>query len=189
MLSEGGDMTRNCKRLLLAGVLLCLCNRVCATPQKDALWEQQANAQKTWQVGLAKLLVTKAPQFKGLIELQRDLQLTFIDMRSMKYHYLLENDRGRITRDSGWSAWANFEWSSEDDAKLEAEEPGYVKLGIRKRTLSEKNQGHPSWPELRKVFAEVRAEQQYQALHKQLMGALEEIDLSLKKDAADNKQR
>ena len=70
-------MTRNCERVVLAGVLLCLCVAVYAAPEEDALWETGANAQKTWQVGLAKFLVTEAPQFKELIELQRDLQLRY----------------------------------------------------------------------------------------------------------------
>ncbi len=187
MLYAGGDVTRNCERVVLAGVLLCLCVAVYAAPEKDVLWETGANAQKTWQVGLAKLLVTKAPQFKELIELQRDLQLTMINMRSMKYYYVLETDPGRITREKGWSAWANFKWSGEDETKLEARDPGYAKLGIRKKTLREKNQGHPSWPGLRKVFGKIKADEEYQTLYKQLMGTLEEVDLSLKEEAADNK--
>ncbi|MBT3378681.1 MAG: hypothetical protein HN742_30575 [Lentisphaerae bacterium] len=178
---------RYCDRMVFAGVLLCLCIAVCAAPKEDVQWERLANTQKTLQVGIARLLVTKAPQFKELIEVQRDLQLTMIGMRGKKYYYLLETAPGRIARDKGFSAWVNFKWSAEDEAKLEASDPGYVELCARKRALKDKSQGHPSWPELRKVFAEVRPEQEYQALYKQLMATTEEIGVSLKENAANSK--
>lgn len=179
-------MTRSRERVALAGAWLCLCFAAYSAPGEDVLWEKVSNAQKTWQVELAKVLVTEAPQFKELIELQRDIQLTMNKMGSWKYYYLLETDPGRITRGKGWSAWANFDWSGEDDTKLAARDPEYAKLGIRKKTLREKNQGHPSWPGLRKVFDEVRAGEPFQTLYKKLMGTLEEVDLALKREAADN---
>jgi len=153
----------------------------------DKLWDRQCSAQRKWQIELAKLLTSTAPQLKELIEIQRDLQLLSLDIRDVKYNYLLRNDPGRITCARDPSEWINFPWSEEDDTRLRVSSPEYAKLEVAKQALHERNQGHASWPELRKLFStRVQESEEYQALRKALQEELAQIAHVLRERQEDN---
>jgi len=148
-----------------------------AESKKDPLWEKKVNAQVIWQEDLSRLLISKAPNLKELIEIHRDLLLTRIEIQTALYYYFLEYDPNRIQRIEG--QYYTFGWSDEDEEKLIKWNNAYKQLINRKNKLKEKNKNHPMWLELKRVFTEIKNDSQYQKLHRQLMDTLKEIDKSL----------
>ena len=147
----------------------------------DPLWDRYINAKIRFQNELADLLVESNPEFKDLIIISRDLQVTMAKMRQQKYYYIRTNDPGRIIIDQGTGQWSNFEWTEDDNNKFMAASAEYAELAKAKNDLQEKNQGNPEWPAARKTFADVMKKERYQAILKKLMDTTALIDAELKK--------
>ncbi len=174
--------------LLVLLLSVAMATVVCGAVTQDELWDKQSKAHRKWQIELAKLLVTKAPHLKELIEIQRDLQLVMLDMRDARYSYLLKHDPEKIIRTKGLSEWINFPWSEEDDADLRASSSEYMKLDAAKQALRKRNQGHASWTELRKIFVTwVQNSTKYQVLRKTLDDELDHVFQVMQAQETDNK--
>lgn len=136
--------------------------------QKPALWEQKVNAQIVFQKTAADLFLKEAPELNEIIILNRDLQITLYEMKREKYGYLITHYPGRIDPGKG----LNFEWTDEDEHNLTQINKNYASLKKIKEELYTKNQGHPLWPALRKVFARVKNTDEYKKAEKTLMEEL-----------------
>ena len=90
-------------------IILCLLSIPLYAMEKDALWENKINSQIEFQNKLADLLLREIPKAAEIILIQRDLQITMIEMRSEQYYFLREYIPSRIIRDQGLSRWSNFE--------------------------------------------------------------------------------
>jgi hypothetical protein len=136
--------------------------------QKSALWEQKVNAQIDFQKTTAGFLLKEAPDLKEIIILNRDLQITMYEMKREKYLYLITHYPGRIDPDKN----LNFEWTDEDENNLTQSSKNYVSLKEKKEELYSKNQGHPMWPALRKMFERVKDTEEYKKAENALMEVL-----------------
>jgi len=147
--------------------------------EKDALWEKGANSGIEFQNKLADLLTREIPKAEELILIQRDLQITMIEMRTEEYYFLREHIPSRIIRNQGWSRWANFECTNEDKEKILKINERYKNLENKKEFLMKKNQGHPMWPLIRDKFAKIGKTPEYQEIEKRVRVTLEDIDIKL----------
>jgi len=168
------------KKLLIPCLILFIGSTFFAS-EIDSLWEKRSRVQIEWQDNLANLLLKELPEAKEIILIQRDLQITFIQMAKEKYYYLLQNYPSRIIRNRGQTQWANFDWTKDDEKKLLEISEAYRNLKSTKESLEEKNQGHPMWPKLRESFGAIQKTEEYQEKYKKLIESLEEIDNLLKK--------
>jgi hypothetical protein len=146
----------------------------------DPLWERYIEAKISFQSELAQLFLDSNPEYKELILVSRDLQVTLARMRRLEYYYLLEHDSGRIVRDRGTARWSNFQWSEEDRTNRMKESPVYATLIAEKIVLEEKNRDNPDWPAARQAFAELMTTAQYRAIVKRLTDTVAGIEEELK---------
>ena len=167
-------------KYLAVAILVLICSQSFADSGKDPLWGKKNNAQIAWQNGLAQLLISKAPRFKELIKIQRDLQLIGIEISNFRYNYLLEKHPDRIKRNEGFMVFINFDWIDEDEAYLLESNEKYRQLTTRKKELKELNNEHPMRPDFRKAFDETQNTSEEKELFKKLMDTRKEIELELK---------
>ena len=104
------------------------------------------------------MLLKEAPDLKEVIILNRDLQITMYEMKREKYLYLITHYPGRIDPDKD----LNFEWTDENENNLTQSSKNYASLKGKKDELYSKNQGHPMWPALRKMFVRVKNTEEYE---------------------------
>lgn len=133
--------------------------------EKLPLWAQKIDAQIEYQNKISEMLLKEAPDLEELIVINRDLQTTMYEMKREKYLYLINHYPGRIDPDKE----LNFEWTDEDENNLTQSSKNYASLKKKKFELKTKNQGHPMWPALRKIFKKVRETEKYKEIQKELM--------------------
>src|SRR3989338_2430947 len=85
---------------------------------RDEAREKYADAQKKYQSDLYALFLSKWPDLKPIIEINRDLQVALVDSRTMKFYYMLEHSPDKIVRNKGVSTFANFDWTDVDNQAL-----------------------------------------------------------------------
>ena len=117
---------------------------VSATEGKvTAVWMDYVVAQKRLQFDLARLLAYKWPELEGVANFQRDQQFAALELRNKKFQYLLKHAPDRIVMDQGLTAFAEFEWTEQDDDKLRATDPSFAKLQQWAEMNAERLSRHP----------------------------------------------
>lgn len=129
--------------------------------EAEALWKDYIVAKKRHQFDLANLITDKRPELAGVARLQRDQQYAMIEMRNMKFQYLLENEPDRLVWDEGLSTLANFDWTEEDTELLRASNPDFAVLERWTRFNSERLSAHPKLPEAARYVEELHREKHY----------------------------
>jgi hypothetical protein len=168
------------RKIRIISIVLCLLSIPLYALEKNTLWGEKINSQIEFQNKLANLLLREIPEAEEIVIIQRDFQITMIEMRSEEYYFLREHMPSRIIRNQGTSRWSNFEWTDEDNKKILMLNENYRNLKQKKELLEKKNQGHPMWPLVRDKFSKIRETPEYREIYKRLMGTLEEIELKLK---------
>ena len=92
------------------------------------VWNNYVVAQKRIHVDLFQLIVDKWPDLESIATLNRDYQVSTIQLSDMKFTYLAETDPGRIVLDDGLSAFTNVDWKESDSDELRAADPEFGKL-------------------------------------------------------------
>jgi hypothetical protein len=113
------------------------------------------------------------------MRLQRDLQISLNDARTLRFYFLLEHDPGRIVRDEGVAAFINFDWSDEDDDQLRALSLEYTALEKRIEELRRQSDGHPDWPQAREKAKSVQGQPDFQEALERLNGVWQEVEEQL----------
>lgn len=167
-----------------------------AESKKDPLWEKEIKAKIEWQNDLAGLLTQAVPEAEEFILDARDIQITYIQIETEKYYYILQNHPSQITRneeyyyrlhnypsriirEQGPFRRFNFFWSENYENKLLEISETYKRLKNIQESLFEKTKGHPMQPKYAEAFVNIRRTEQYQKIHKKTLRAFEEIDKEL----------
>ena len=148
---------------------------------QDEAREKYADAQKKYQNDLYELSVSKWPDLKPIIEINRDLQVALVDSRSMKFYYLLEHNPSKIVRNQGVSTFANFDWTDADNKILRDTNPAFATLDDRIKELRASNDGHPIWPEFRDRFKSLSNDKEYLNITNSLNQTITEVEQLLRK--------
>lgn len=119
---------------------------------RDAADEDLA-AKSEFQRALRALIVRERPEFEALATVYMELQILLAEAQWAKLDYLLAHDPDRIDAAHGLGRFRTFEWSEEDAAGFLQADPSNRAMTDRIATLTEQNNEHPDWPELRAYFA------------------------------------
>jgi hypothetical protein len=130
----------------------------------EALWKDYVVAKKRLQFDVTRLVSDKWPELGGVARLQRDQQFTMIEIRNLKFRYLLENDPQRLVMDDGLSTLANFEWTDEDTEALRASEPKFAVLERWVEFNDDLLSQHPNLPMAEKRVEELQREEHYRSI-------------------------
>ncbi len=139
-------------------------------------WQVYATAQRAWQVDLAALLTRDRPDLADIAQLNRDLQLSLIERRSLTFEHLLRSGPGRIVIDRGASAFANFDWGEGDDARLRGADPKLRSVAERIARLRKASDGQPQWEAFRQHSRSMAGGPEYQGLFAKLQSALRKVE-------------
>lgn len=137
-------------------------------------------AKRVYQTALNDLVHSEAPQFAELVRLNMELQIALAEARHRKLLYLLRHAPERLTTDAGLAAFANFDWSAEDDAALSERDPAYGALSDKVDRLTARNDVHSDWPALRALFRdELARSEPFKEITASLMTARSEAEARL----------
>lgn len=170
-----------CWMLLAASLLagprpVSSCNRAV----NDA-WALYIQAQQQLQHDLGDFLSSRRPDLKEIVLLNRDLQLTLVELRALKFAYLCREHPERIIKDQGVSRFSNFEWTDEDDSHLRSANPRYKEVAERAKALRQKNDSHPQWPALRGATQQLAKDADYLSIYERFEKRLEAVQRLLNK--------
>ncbi len=126
----------------------------------DSAWTMYISAQKEYQHGLAELIAGKNPTYREIAVIARDLQLEYIESRTMEFQYLLHHDPDRIILTNGISRFANYDWSPADSIKLSKKSSKYRHAQKRLAELKVKNESYSNWPAYRTWIHDILSKDQ-----------------------------
>jgi hypothetical protein len=136
--------------LMFAGLGECVSASSADTDDSsEKVWEAHTEAQRQLQRQLADFLITRRPDLKESVLLNRDLQLALIDRRSLEFRYLLAQHPEQIVKSQGISKFVNFTWTEANTDALLRTSPQYEPL--RKRVEQLRNDAAPQGSALREA--------------------------------------
>jgi hypothetical protein len=145
----------------------------------EALWKDYVFAKKRFQFDLSRLLSDTWPQLEGVARLQRDQQFAMLELRNMKFHYLLETDPGRIVLDDGLTPFAEFDWTEADDEALRAANPDFVKLQRWAAMNDQRLSDHPRLPAAVRGVEELQRGEHFRSMHERFETRLTDLEMTL----------
>jgi hypothetical protein len=145
----------------------------------EALWKDYVAAEKRLQFDLSKLISDKRPELGGVARLQRDQHFATIEMRNMKFQYLLENDPERLVLDEGLSELANLEWTEEDAEALRASNPDFAVLERWVKINGERLSEHPKLPATARCVEELHREEHYRSMIERFELRMDDLETTL----------
>ena len=148
---------------------------------------EYATAQARWQYDLAELVIRTHPVFETTAIAQRDLQLAYIEQQAVRFEYLLDHNPSRIALTEGLSAFANFEWSDEDNKALIETDPSYAELEKRVSELRKKNDEQADWPQFREYFRDTLSKtKEYERLLNEFAQKQKEVEDMLQEYSSES---
>lgn len=172
---------------LVAGLFAPL--SVSATEGKvTAVWKDYVVAQKRLQFDLARLLAHKWPELEGVANFQRDQQFAALELRNKKFQYLLEHAPDRIVMDEGLTAFAEFEWTEQDDDKLRATDPSFAKLQQWAEMNAERLSRHPQLAAAGESLLVLQRDEYYLLVIERFQTRLNDLETTLASLARKNKR-
>lgn len=146
----------------------------------DPDWDEAAKAKVEFQDQLAKLTAQKTPEFAELAQLSAKLQIAMIEQRATQLKHIVANEPDRLTRNEGYSRFANFSWVAADEHELRNDET-YAALCDRIDQLNRQNQAHSQWAAYREAFqATILESEEYKNLTAALDSAIAQVESKLK---------
>ena len=146
----------------------------------DSLRQKASKAKEEYKIAIYDILTSEAPALEDVFRISRNLQIAMTHRGDWRYEHLWKNNRSRIKTNAGYLAWLNLDWRIKDERKLMTVSSEYSLLQERIKEIKQKNQGHPMWPEARKVFRKMQNDVRMTTIHEKLQKAFEEIDEGLK---------
>lgn len=144
------------------------------------VWSDYIVAKKRLQTDLAKLLMDKWPELKGIAALNKDQQMAMIDMLNLKFLYLAEQDPGRIVLDDGMSAFSNFDWAESDSEKLRKIKPEFGKLEEWIDEIDKNIAKHPKRDGIHARVLDLMKDEVYRSMMSRYQKRLAQLEESLK---------
>jgi len=173
------DSSRRIARWITATLAVCGTLAVAATaeaapPEAACLMpalESRAEAQRSFQAGLAALIAAQAPAHADLAQLAKELQIGLIDRRLHRVRFLLDADPDMFQEAADLDGFA---WTVEAESQLKARDADYAALTQEIEAMGALNNAHPGWPGLRAAYAdEIEPSQAHAALVEELTEALD----------------
>jgi len=152
-----------------------------------AVWKDYVVAQKRLQFDLARLLAYKWPELEGVANFQRDQQFAALELRNKKFQYLLKHSPERIVMDEGLTAFAEFEWTEQDDDKLRATDPGFAKLQQWAEMNAERLSRHPQLAAAGESLLVLQRDEYYLLVIERFQTRLNDLETTLASLARKNK--
>ena len=158
------------------------------TGQVEALWKDYVVAEKRFQFDLARLLGQQWPELQGVAGLQRDQQFAVIEMRNMKFEYLLKFDPERIEYGEGLSRFANFEWTEADSEALRASNPYFAKMEQWEETTSKRLSEHPDVAVAGEKLTALQTDERYRSMVERYQARMDDLESALTSISKANKR-
>lgn len=152
-----------------------------STDPLDDVWEQFTKARRVYQIRLCELASRRWPEFAGFFKDYRDLQLAYIERRSIAFYNLKKTDPARIVRDKGGEAFLQFSWSEEDEKRFLKEITGYQDLSSEIERLKSRTDNFKKRDLLRDRFSRLEIDPEYLALMRDMTRSILEAERALSK--------
>ena len=156
--------------------------------QIEALWKDYVVAQKRLQFDISRLLGDGRPELEEVAGLQRDQQFAVIEMRNMKFEYLLKFDPERIEYGEGLSRFANFEWTEADSEALRASNPYFAKMEQWEETTSKRLSEHPDVAVAGEKLTALQTDERYRSMVERYQARMDDLESALTSISKANKR-
>jgi hypothetical protein len=147
--------------------------------QIEALWKDYVVAQKRLQFDISRMLGDGRPELEAVAGLQRHQQFALIELRNMRFQYVLATDPERLVYDRGLSEFAEFEWNDADDEALREANPDYAKL----ERWAEKNAArlaeHPDLPASGEQLVTLQRGERYRSMLERYQARMDDLESAL----------
>ena len=164
---------------LIAGAVVIPSVSTTNTAHVEALWKDYVVAQKRLQFDLSRLLSNDWPELQGIAGLQRDQEFAVIELRNMRFQYLLVFDPDRLVYKDGLGEFIDFEWSDADNEALCVSNPDYLKLErwteMNARRLSE----HPNLIAVDERVITLQGDDRYQTMIEHYRARMDDLESAL----------
>lgn len=164
---------------LIAGLVVPLVVTAKSTVDLSAVWKDYTVAQKRFQFDLAKLLTDEWPHLVGVAALQRDLQFALIELKNMRFNYLMDYAPERLVLDKGLSTFASFEWTEADSETLREIDTNYAKLERWVEKFTTDLSDHPDFPEADRHIGSLQYHDYYRSMVERYQARLVDIESAL----------
>jgi len=145
----------------------------------EALWNDYVIAEKRLQFDLASLLGGQWPELQGVAGLQRDQQFAAIELRNVKFRYLLQCDPDRIVYDEGLSQFASFDWTEADSEALRAANPDFEKMERWAEKMSQRLSKHPGLVAAGERLTTLQRDERYQMMIERYQARMDDLETAL----------
>jgi hypothetical protein len=164
---------------LIAGLVAPLTVKAKSTVDISAVWKDYTVAQKRFQFDLAKLLTDEWPNLVGVAGLERDLQFALIELKNMRFNYLVDYAPERLVLDKGLSAFAGFEWTETDSEALREINANYPKLERWVEKFTAELSEHPDFPEAERQIISLQHHDYYRSMVERYQARMVDIESAL----------
>ena len=164
---------------LIAGPLVIPSVSTTNTAHVEALWKDYIVAQKRLQFDLARLLSDDWSDFQGVADLQRDHEFAMIELRDMRFQYLLVFDPDRLVYKDGLDGFIDFEWSDADSEALRDSNPDYLKLERWTEMNAKRLSGHPGLVEVDDRLMMLQGDDRYQTMIEHYRTRMDDLESAL----------
>jgi hypothetical protein len=145
----------------------------------EALWKDYIVAQKRLQFDLARLLSDDRPDLEGVADLQRDQEFAMIELRDMRFQYLLVFDPDRLVYKDGLDEFIDFEWSDADNEALRDSNPDYLKLERWTEMNAKRLSGYPGLVEVDDRLMMLQGDDRYQTMIEHYRTRMDDLESAL----------
>ena len=164
---------------LIAGPLVIPSVSATNTAHVEALWKDYIVAQKRLQFDLARLLSDDWSDFQGVADLQRDHEFAMIELRDMRFQYLLVFDPDRLVYKDGLDGFIDFEWSDADSEALRDSNPDYLKLERWTEMNAKRLSEHPGLVAVDDRLNLLQGDERYQTMIEHYRTRIDDLESAL----------
>jgi hypothetical protein len=164
---------------LITGLVMPVAVTSSSTVDVSAVWKDYTVAQKRFQYDLARLLTDEWPQLDGIAGLQRDLQFALIELKNMRFNYLMDYAPDRLVLDKGLRTFAEFDWTEADSEDLREIDTNYAKLERWVEKFTGDLQDHPDLAEADAAIGSLVHHDHYRSMVERYQARLIDIESAL----------
>jgi hypothetical protein len=149
------------------------------TGHVKALWKDYVVAQKRLQFDVSRLLGDDRPELQEVARLQRDQQFALIELRNMRFQYVLDFEPDRLVFDKGLSEFAEFEWKDSDNEALRETNPDYFKLERWAEKNASRLSEHPDLVKSGEHLFALQRDERYQSMIDRYQARMDDLESAL----------
>ncbi len=164
---------------LIAGTFVIPSVSTTNTAHVEALWNDYVVAQKRLQFDLSRLVSDDSPDLQGVADLQRDQKFAMIELRDMRFQYLLVFDPDRLVYKDGLDGFIDFEWPDADNEALRDSNPDYLKLERWTEMTAKRLSGHPGLIDVDDRLIMLQGDDRYQTMIEHYRARMNDLESAL----------